>query len=64
MLLQPMWHKKGGGLTVMTDSIGLRIEDGDWSTLTLEAFPAQIAAVTQRSVYALQTEAQTQITMS
>ena len=41
---QPMWHKKGGGLTVMTDSIGLRIDDGDWSTLTLEAFPAQIAA--------------------
>ena len=50
-----MWHKKDGGLTVMTDSPGLRIEDGDWSELTLEAFPAQTEMETRRSVYAQDT---------
>eukprot|EP01051_Picozoa_sp_SAG22_P015781 SAG22_NODE_2118_length_2984_cov_2.031196_3_plen_61_part_01 len=33
---QPMWHRMGG-LVVTTDKPGLRIEDGDWSELTLEA---------------------------
>eukprot|EP00935_MAST-01C_sp_MAST-1C-sp1_P000812 g812.t1 len=36
---QPMWHRSGG-LVVMTDRPGLRIDDGDWSTLTLDAYPA------------------------
>eukprot|EP01050_Picozoa_sp_SAG11_P010128 SAG11_NODE_998_length_6237_cov_22.378299_4_plen_957_part_00 len=48
---QPMYHKRDGGLNVITDSPGLRIEDGDWSSLTLEAFPAQTAMETRRSVY-------------
>ena len=52
---QPMWHRKDGGLTVMTDSPGLRIEEGDWSSLTLEAFPSQAAMETHRSVYAQDT---------
>ena len=60
---QPMWHSKAGGLTVMTNSPGLRIGDGDWSTLTLESFHAQTALGTERSVYALQTEARTDLTM-
>lgn len=60
---QPMWHKKAGGLTVITDSPGLRIEDGDWTTLTLEAFPAQAALTTERAIYALQTEARTDLSM-
>jgi hypothetical protein len=58
-----MWHKKAGGLTVITDSPGLRIEDGDWTTLTLEAFPAQAALTTERAIYALQTEARTDLSM-
>ena len=61
---QPMWHKKSGGLTVITDEPGLRIDDQDWSSLTLEAFPAQVAQTTQRSVFALKTEARQDITMT
>ena len=47
---QPMYHKMNGGLTIITDTPGLRVEDGDWSSLTLEAFPAQTAMETHRSV--------------
>lgn len=57
---QPMWHKKDGGLTIMTDSPGLRIEEGDWSELTLEAFPAQTAMETHRSVFAQDTHVRDQ----
>eukprot|EP01047_Picozoa_sp_COSAG01_P024186 COSAG01_NODE_1487_length_10136_cov_8.813390_5_plen_456_part_00 len=62
---QPMWHRKGGGLTVITDSPGLRIGAGDWSTLVLESFPAAAAAavVTERSIYALGTAARTDLLM-
>jgi hypothetical protein len=60
----PMWHKKTGGLTVMTDQPGLRIDDGNWSTLTLEAWPAlQTTVRTQRTVHALRTAARTEISM-
>ena len=55
---QPMYHRRDGGLTVITDSPGLRIEDGDWSSLTLEAFPAQQRMETSRSVYAQHTQSQ------
>ena len=63
---QPMWHKKAGGLTVMTDKPGLRINEGNWSTLTLEAFPGMGATptTTERTVYALQTEARTELSMA
>merc|ERR1711871_775339 len=49
---QPMWHRRGG-LMITTDKPGLRVEEQDWSTLTLEAFPAQTAESTSRSVYTL-----------
>lgn len=49
---QPMWHRKDGGLTILTDSPGLRIQDGNWSSLSLEAFPAQTAKRTRRTLYA------------
>ena len=38
---------------ITTDKPGLRVEEQDWSTLTLEAFPAQTAESTSRSVYTL-----------
>ena len=60
---QPMWHRKDGALTVMTDTPGLRVEDGDWSTLTLEAWAAQTEALTERSLFALRTEARTDLAM-
>jgi hypothetical protein len=34
----PMWHRKGGML-VTTDAPGVRIDDQDWATLTLESWP-------------------------
>merc|ERR1711959_678360 len=35
---QPMWHRRGG-LMVITDDPQLRVEEQDWSSLTVEAFP-------------------------
>jgi len=55
----PMWHRKGG-LTVLSSAPTLRVDDQDWSELTLEAFPHTIAAgetaTTQRQVFAKQNE--------
>jgi hypothetical protein len=31
-----MWHRASGGFVVSTSEPGLRIESGDWSTLTLD----------------------------
>jgi hypothetical protein len=59
---QPMWHRAEGGLVVLTDRPGLRIEEGDWSSLTLELFPSAAGAAvaddaglstTERTVYAM-----------
>lgn len=36
---QPMWHRRGG-LLVLSDSPSLRVDDQDWSTLTLDAYPS------------------------
>ena len=34
----PLWHRKGG-LTILASEPTLRVDDQDWSELTLEAFP-------------------------
>ena len=34
----PLWHK-AGGLTILASEPTLRVDDQDWSELTLEAFP-------------------------
>ena len=48
----PMWHRAEGGLIVMTSSRAANVQEQDWSTLTLEAFPAiSTARVTHRSVF-------------
>jgi hypothetical protein len=50
----PMWHNKNGGLIVTTTTTNatpaMRIDDADWSTLTLEAFPPRkgVSATTRR----------------
>lgn len=44
----PMWHRRGG-LLVLTPEPTAPIDDQDWSTLVLEAFPAA-TKVAQRSV--------------
>ena len=47
----PMWHRAEGGLIVMSSSRASSVHDQDWSTLTLEAFPASAPRVTKRNVF-------------
>lgn len=42
---QPMWHK-AGSMLVLCDKPGMRVTEQDWSTLTLEVFPAPIDSST------------------
>lgn len=46
---QPMWHRKGG-LLIVADKSGTRVEEQDWSSLTLEAFPAAAVQIKSRSI--------------
>ena len=39
-----MWHRKGG-LVVTTDQPGTRVDEQNWSMLTLEAFPHSASTV-------------------
>merc|ERR1719401_3092628 len=36
----PMWHRRDGGLMVLTPDGRARVEQQDWSHLVLEAFPS------------------------
>merc|ERR1712070_1292288 len=47
----PMWHKHDGGFIIVADEPAQRIEDQDWSSLTLELFPASGARSTYRDVF-------------
>ena len=56
----PLWHRKGG-LTVLASTAALRVDEQDWSELTLEAFPhvamaAEDEMVTRRFVVRKETE--------
>jgi hypothetical protein len=46
-----MWHKRDNGFLVVTDEPAQRVEDQDWSSLTLELFPASGASKTRRDVF-------------
>jgi len=56
----PMWHRCGG-LVVLAGSRALRVEDQDWSTLTLDAFPATTPLETHRAVSERGSGAQTEL---
>jgi len=62
---QPMWHRRNGSLLVLAGGEANRVDDQDWSTLVLEAFPSAGATVTRRKVVergsAMQTELALQI---
>jgi hypothetical protein len=60
---QPMWHRKDGGLIVLADKPTTRVEDQDWSSLTLEVFPSKSALRTSRAVFERSSEASTQIVL-
>merc|ERR1719181_732972 len=40
-----------GGLLIMTDKPGLRVAEGDWSTLTVEAYPCVGSCTKTRTIY-------------
>lgn len=47
----PLWHQEGG-LIVMASNPGIRVDRQDWSSLTLQAFPAiNRSVVVHRTVY-------------
>lgn len=46
----PLFHSQENGLMVLVDEPGARVEEQDWSSLTLEAFPSTKAAATSRSI--------------
>jgi len=59
----PMWHRKGSFM-VTVDSPARRVEDQDWSVLTLEVFPDMVSKeIQRRSVYSLGSAARTDLTM-
>merc|ERR1711959_723954 len=61
---QPMWHRQDGGLLILADKPAMRVEEQDWSSLTLEAFPSTVAQNSSRALFERQTEARTDIMLS
>jgi hypothetical protein len=64
---QPMWIRMDGGMLVMTDKPGLRVADGDWSTLVVDAYPCSKTCSTTRTIYERSTgphPASTNLTLS
>merc|ERR1711957_497564 len=47
----PMWHRRDGGLLVVSDAPATRIEDQDWSSLTLEVFPSAKEQSSRRELF-------------
>jgi len=59
----PMWHRRGSFL-ITVDSPARRVEEQDWSILTLEAFPDLSSdVIVHRSLYSLGSAARTDLTM-
>jgi len=59
----PMWHRLGGFL-ITVDSPARRVENQDWSILTLEVFPdLTTETYTEKSVFSLETAARTDLSM-
>eukprot|EP00929_Paragymnodinium_shiwhaense_P061784 TRINITY_DN30879_c0_g1_i1.p1 TRINITY_DN30879_c0_g1~~TRINITY_DN30879_c0_g1_i1.p1 ORF type:complete len:772 (-),score=157.04 TRINITY_DN30879_c0_g1_i1:278-2593(-) len=61
---QPMWYKHDGGLIVLADKAGSRVDTQDWSSLTLEAFPGRSNSHTTRFVYERDSSKKTKIEMT
>lgn len=54
---QPMWYRTDGALLVLADKPALRVEEQDWSSLTLEAFLSTRAHSSERYVFERSTQA-------
>jgi hypothetical protein len=57
----PMWHKRDSGFIVVADEPAQRVEDQDWSSLTMELFPASGASSTKRYVFERGTAQRTEL---
>lgn len=47
----PLWHRRDGSFLVLAEAPTLRVDEQDWSTLTLEAFPSQASQAHERSLF-------------
>ena len=56
----PMWHRKGG-LVIVSGDAALRVDDQNWSELTLEAWPAADAEPVTRSLFERGSDARTDV---
>jgi len=61
---QPMWYRRDGGLLALAGQPMARVEEQDWSTLTLEAFPALHPETTHRSIFEQVTSKRTDIKLT
>ena len=59
----PMWHRKGGLVISDNTPAALRVDDQDWSELTLEAWPMAGAEAVTRPLYERGSRARTNITL-
>ncbi|KAL1527745.1 hypothetical protein AB1Y20_009130 [Prymnesium parvum] len=60
----PMWHRADGGLVLALDQPALRVDEQEWGSVTLHAFPALRAEHTvSRTLYAHGSGAQTRVRM-
>jgi len=46
----PLWYRRDGAFIVLACDEATRVDDQDWSTLTLEVFPSAVASETRRFV--------------
>jgi len=60
---QPMWHR-AGGFVVLADRGATRVDEQDWSSLTLDCFPATTAATTSRTLVEKHTADKTSLRFS
>ena len=64
---QPMWHRAGGLLVLASDPDAMRVEEQDWSEITLEAHPHTTTShplVTRRTLRERGSGARTDIVMT
>eukprot|EP00927_Polykrikos_kofoidii_P015618 TRINITY_DN16958_c0_g1_i1.p1 TRINITY_DN16958_c0_g1~~TRINITY_DN16958_c0_g1_i1.p1 ORF type:complete len:980 (+),score=114.21 TRINITY_DN16958_c0_g1_i1:90-2942(+) len=57
----PMWLRREGGFLIVADNASQRVEDQDWSSLTLELFPAAQAHSTKRQLFERGTSARSNL---
>jgi len=47
----PLWHRRDGSFLILADQPALRVDEQDWSALTLEAFPSKTLQTSERRLF-------------